>query len=64
MAAPAMPLPLALRMGVPIYVTEEVLKKKGSENIDTLARKTQAQRFWTGRKLNLPFYLKENMVQV
>ncbi|MFQ5596487.1 MAG: bifunctional nuclease family protein [Nitrospiria bacterium] len=38
-ARPSDAIALALRMGVPIYATEEVLQKKGSENLDAWLEK-------------------------
>ncbi|MBN4050033.1 bifunctional nuclease family protein [Nitrospira defluvii] len=44
-ARPSDAISLALRMGVPIYVTEEVLRKKGSENLDTWLEKLKPKDF-------------------
>jgi len=44
-ARPSDAIALALRMGVPIYVTEEVLRKKGSENLDTWLEKLKPKDF-------------------
>lgn len=44
-ARPSDAIALALRMGVPIYVTEEVLQKKGSENLDTWLEKLKPKDF-------------------
>lgn len=44
-ARPSDAIALALRMGVPIYVTEEVLQKKGSENLDAWLEKLKPKDF-------------------
>lgn len=44
-ARPSDAIALALRMGVPIYVTEEVLRKKGSENLDIWLEKLKQKDF-------------------
>ncbi len=44
-ARPSDVIALALRMGVPIYVTEEVLHKKGSENLDVWLEKLKPKDF-------------------
>ncbi len=44
-ARPSDAIALALRMGVPIYVTEEVLQKKGSENLDSWLEKLKPKDF-------------------
>lgn len=44
-ARPSDAIALALRMGVPIYVTEEVLRKKGSENLDAWLEKLKPKDF-------------------
>lgn len=44
-ARPSDAIALALRMGVPIYVTEEVLHKKGSENLDAWLEKLKPTDF-------------------
>lgn len=44
-ARPSDAIALALRMGVPIYVTEEVLQKKGSENLDVWLEKLKPKDF-------------------
>ncbi len=44
-ARPSDAIALALRMGVPIYVTEEVLHKKGSENLDAWLEKLKPKDF-------------------
>ncbi len=42
---PSDAIALALRMGVPIYGTEEVLQKKGSENLDSWLEKLKPKDF-------------------
>lgn len=44
-ARPSDAIALALRMGVPIYVTEEVLRKKGGENLDAWLEKLKPKDF-------------------
>lgn len=44
-ARPSDAIALALRMGIPIYVTEEVLQKKGSENLDAWLEKLKPKDF-------------------
>jgi len=44
-ARPSDAIALALRMGVPIYVTEEVLHKKGAENLDAWLEKLKPKDF-------------------
>ncbi|MFQ5949419.1 MAG: bifunctional nuclease family protein [Nitrospiria bacterium] len=44
-ARPSDAIALALRMGVPIYVTEEVLSKRGSENLDAWLEKLKPKDF-------------------
>lgn len=44
-ARPSDAIALALRMGVPIYVTEEVLNKKGAENLDAWLEKLKPTDF-------------------
>jgi len=44
-ARPSDAIALALRMGVPIYVTQEVLQKKGSENLDAWLEKLKPKDF-------------------
>ncbi len=44
-ARPSDAIALALRMGVPIYVTDEVLHKKGSENLDAWLEKLKPTDF-------------------
>ena len=44
-ARPSDAIALALRMGVPIYATEEVLQKKGSENLDAWLEKLKPKDF-------------------
>ncbi len=44
-ARPSDAIALALRMGVPIYATEEVLHKKGSENLDNWLEKLKPTDF-------------------
>ncbi|MFQ5587826.1 MAG: bifunctional nuclease family protein [Nitrospiria bacterium] len=44
-ARPSDAIALALRMGVPIYVTEEVLHKKGPENLDAWLEKLKPTDF-------------------
>lgn len=44
-ARPSDAIALALRMGVPIYATEEVLHKKGPENLDSWLEKLKPTDF-------------------
>ena len=44
-ARPSDAIALALRMGVPIYVTEDVLRKKGAENLDAWLEKLKPKDF-------------------
>ena len=44
-ARPSDAIALALRMGIPIYVTEEVLQKKGSEKLDAWLEKLKPKDF-------------------
>lgn len=46
-ARPSDAIALALRMGVPIYVTEEVIQKKGAENLDAWLEKLKPKDFGT-----------------